>query len=139
MGIKMINPQAKVILASFLYFSVVLEKNNMLDKIPNDLKKLFRKLGFISQKYQQHIASVTDEIDIITKDCKYDVDFLLLSVSMLIDYYDQVSGKPRYFTPMSCKEIVTLQDEILDTAPSDLVDNTFDFSELLVKGLLNGN
>ena len=132
------NNQAKVIVASFIYFATVMEKNEIVDDIPKGLKKLFRKVAWISEKYSKHLELVTNEINEILKDVDKEIDFMLISVSLISEYYEQMKGKKRLFTPMSYAEIVDIQDECIELNNKN-ANSTFDVCEILVRGLLNEN
>ena len=129
------NPQAKVLFASFIYFSIIMEKNDMLDNIPPNIKKVFKNLSDITKMYSHHYRDITDELNVILKDIDKDVDYMLLSVSIIAEYYEQMRGRRRYFTPMKWDEIVKLQEECLELSDKDAVD-TFDVAELIVERLL---
>ncbi len=129
------DKQAKVIMASFIYFAIVLEKNETADKIPESLKTLFRKIAWISEKYKSQTKLVTDDLNEILKDTDVDVDFMLLSVSLISEYYTQMRGKKRLFTPMKWNEILDMQEECMQLSDKNTLD-TFDVAETIVKGLL---
>ena len=129
------NNQAKVLMASFIYFAIVMDKNNLADNIPEDLKKLFRRLGWVTQKYSHRYQEVNDEMNEILKDVHKEVDYMLVSVAIIAEYYEQMRGKKRYFSPMSWKEIVNLQNECLELSDKNFKD-TFDVAELIVRELL---
>lgn len=129
------NNQAKILMASFIYFAIVMDKNDLSDDIPKDLKKLFRKLGWVTQKYSHKYQEVNDEMNVILKDVNKSVDYMLMSVSIIAEYYEQTRGKRRYFTPMSWKEIVKLQDECLELSDKNAKD-TFDVAEIIVREFL---
>jgi len=130
-----VNNQAKILMASFIYFAIVMDKNDLSDDIPKDLKKLFRKLGWVTQKYSHKYQEVNDEMNVILKDVNKSVDYMLMSVSIIAEYYEQTRGKRRYFTPMSWKEIVKLQDECLELSDKNAKD-TFDVAEIIVREFL---
>ena len=129
------NNQAKVLMASFIYFAEVIEQNNMADNIPKDLKTMFRKLSFITQKYHKHLDDVVLELNSILKPINKDVDFMLMSVSLITEYYRQMRGKKRHFTPLSYKDIVTIEDECIEMSRLN-VNDTFDIAEMIVEKLL---
>ena len=128
------NKEAAIIIASFIYFAIVMEKNEV---IPPKLKTLFRKLGKLTSMYDDDLTQYTEEINEAIKDLDYQIDFLLASISIISCYYEHMRGHKRLFTPMSHKEILELQDELIE-ANSDRVDATFDYCDILVSRLLKG-
>ena len=127
------NNQAKIILASFMFFAISIYDE---EEISPKMRKLFRKLSWLSEKYKHHSKALEDEINIILQPLNQEVNLMLLSVSLISEYYEQMKGKKRYFTPMSWSEIVDVQDECIALNKTN-VDNTFDICEILVKELLN--
>ena len=127
------NNQAKVIFTSFIYFSIVIEKNNW--EISKELIRLYSKLKFLTKMYYKHLDTVVKEASAVIEKLDKDVDFLLLSVTILAEYYEQLRGKKKHFNPMSHKEILLLQDECLELDDSTAED-TFYVAEKLVKELL---
>ena len=122
-------------MASFIYFAEVLAQNDMADNIPEDLKTMFRKLSFMTQKYQKHLDDVILELNAIIKPIDKDVDFMLMSVSLITEYYRQMRGKKRHFTPLSYDDIVTIEDECIEMSKLN-VNDTFDVAEIIVEKLL---
>lgn len=128
------NRHAKVMFASFIYFAMVLEQND--GEVSESLMKLYQKLAKITRLYQKHLDEVTRELNAILRDLEKDVDYVLLSVTILAEYYDQLRGKKKHFCPMSHKAILALQEECLELDDSMAID-TCDVAELIVRELLN--
>ena len=63
------------------------------------------------------------------------MNYILLSVTILAEYYEQMRGKKKHFAPMSHKQILALQDECLELDDSTAND-TFEVAEILVRELL---
>ena len=134
--------QKQVITASFIYFVALIDKNG--GKIPPYLKKAYSKVKFIvqgnlegniSDKAMSQVLDTQRRINEIIKDVNYDIDMLLTSVTILAEYYDQLRGKKKHYYPMSLKEILELQDELLEDC--EHIDSTFEYCEFLVKELLS--
>ena len=128
------NNQAKVIFASFIYFSLVMEKNDY--KVSNELRRLYRKLSNLTRMYENMLDTVVSDMNRILKDIDKDVDYMLLSVTILAEYYEQLKGKRKEFNPMSHKQILMLQDECLEE-DCTTANDTFEVAEIIVRGLLN--
>ena len=129
------NNQAKIMFASFICFAVYIETRKK--EMPNNLKKFFRKLAKITKLYEKNLSIVNDELNQILKNVEGDsVDLLLLSVTIVSEYYLQTRGKKTLFYPMSWDEIRDLQDECLEKVDSNTSDTTFDVAELIVKEML---
>ena len=127
------NKEAKVIIASFMYFALVVERN---EKMPEKLKKLYRKVGKISSMYQNQLTKCLEDLNIIIKDLDYEIDYLLASVTIIASYYEHMRGCKRLFTPISHNDILELQDELINDNDK-LVGSTFDYCDVLVKRILN--
>ena len=122
-------------MTAFIYFSIVMDKNNLSDKIPQKLKNMFRKLAWLTHKYSHNYQNVVDELNVILKPIDKEIDYMLASITIIAEYYEQMRGKKRYFSPMSWKEINELQNECLELSDSNAGD-TFDVCELIVKEFL---
>ncbi len=134
-GGKRMNTQAKVIFASFIYFAMFLDLNKKASNIPEELKRLFRILARLTKMYSHNLVQIEKEMNDILKNINKDVDYLLLSVTIIAEYYEQTKGKKRLFTPMSWEQINNLQNECLELSDKNATD-TFDVAELIVKELL---
>jgi hypothetical protein len=133
--------QRKIIIASFIYFVIVIENNN--GEIPPKLKQAYFKVknivqgnitGNLSDNSLLQVMEVQKELNKILANIDYNIDYLLASVTILAEYYEQLKGKKKYFYPMSHKEILALQDKLLED--STAASETFEFCEFLVKELL---
>ena len=129
------NNQAKVLMASFVYFAEVMEKNNLLNDIPKEFQVMFRKLSWITEKYQKHYGDVINEVNGILKPLNKDVDYLLMSVSLITEYYRQMRGKKRHFTPLNYKQIIKVEEDCIEASKLN-VNDTFDVAEIIVRELL---
>lgn len=130
---KSISNEAKVMFLSFIYFALVMEKNG--GDVGEKMRRLFYKLSRITKLYENYLQDVLNEANNILKDYEADIDYLLASVSIIAFYYEAMKGKKRKFEPMSHKEILLLQDELLE-ADDRLANSTFDFCELIVNKML---
>jgi len=135
-----INNQAKVVLTSFMYFSLYAnscKKNNK--EIQEDIKKLFERMITTVKMYKPLMFDVLEEVKIITKDFgEKDVNSILAAITLVIEYYEQIQGKKRLFTPMKLEKAVNMQCQILETDDSFAKD-TFDYCSFIVSSLLKGN
>ena len=126
------NKQAKVLFASFIYFALIMEQN---EDIPDSLKRLYRKLAKITSMYKDNMEDLLLEINDIIQDKHYEIDYLLASVTIIAEYYEQLKGKKKHFQPMKHKEILELQEECLEMEDKH-ADDTFEYCEFLVSELL---
>lgn len=125
--------EAKVMFLSFIYFALVMEQN---EKIPDNLRRLFYRLSRITKMYDYKLDDVLIEVNEKIRDYKtVEIDYLLASVSIVAFYYEAMQGRKRLFTPLSHKEILELQDELLELNDTNAND-TFDFCEYVVKEML---
>jgi hypothetical protein len=125
--------EAKLMFLSFIYFSLVMEQN---EEIPKKLKQLFYKLSKITRLYEHKLEDVLSEVNEKIKDYKkVEIDYLLASVSIVAFYFEAFKGRKRLFTPFSHKEILELQDELLELSDTNAND-TFDFCEYVVYEIL---
>jgi len=132
------NPQLVCIFASFCWFATVLEMNKDIEPASPKLLALYKNLARLSLcTEEQRKARIAIIDQAITDLPTADVDFLLLSVTVLAEYYAQSSGSKRFYTPMSNKDILMLQDEVLEGMPKSIWKPTFDFAEQFVSKILN--
>jgi hypothetical protein len=136
--------QAKIMFIAFSYFSIVLEENKKSEvNLHIKLKNMFHPLARISFMYQHLLEETVNDVSEAVKEWNKDssVDYLLLSVSIIVDYYEVLKGKKRYFSPMKCEDILDLQEECMGQIEKErkdnMINNTFDFSEFLVNKILN--
>ena len=135
-----IDNQAKVILTSFMYFSLYANSckaNN--HEVPEDIKKLFARTITTIKMYKPYMFDVFKEVQEITKDFgDKEVNSLLTAITIIIEYYEQTKGRKRLFNPMSIDKAVDMQYEILDQK-DNFVEDTFDYCSLVVSNLLRKN
>ena len=112
-----------------------MERNNNLDNIPDNYKKMFRKLSWITEKYKKNCSSTIEEVNEILKPINKYIDYMLMSVSLITEYYRQMRGKKRHFTHISYNEIVSVEEECIEKSNLNIND-TFDIAEILVRELL---
>ena len=97
-----------------------------------DIEKIIAKEGYVFQRKHDGMIFGNEiylGIDYSTGTARQDK----------AEYYEQMRGKKRLFTPMSYKEIVDVQDECLEVVSTEVANDTFDVCEILVKGLLKGD
>lgn len=118
---------------AFIYFALVMEQN---EEIPPKLKRLFFRLSKITSLFKDKLDDVLIDVNEKIKDYEQvNIDYLLASVSIVAFYYEAMKGSKRLFTPLSHKEILELQDELLEISDANAND-TFDFCEYVVNKLL---
>ena len=139
--------QRKIMFASFGFFAVIFEKNKT---IPKTLMNYYQKLGNITKGYEKYITKDWEDINRIIlryenqqkkmglSDKEMEIDYLLLSVSILATYYEFTSkGVKRWFYPMTYGQILNIQDEIISNLEKNnkkyIIKQTFDFIDYLVK------
>ena len=143
--IEVVN-QRRIMLASFMYFSMVMKINRIE---PNQyFINLYRNVGRITNSYRKYMEEDVNEINKIIKSFEsknsekenLEIDYLLTSVSIISSFYDQTRGKKRFFYPMSYKDILELQDNIIDDLREKdnefMIKNTFDFCDYVVREIL---
>ena len=127
------SKESKVMFLAFIYFALVMEQN---EEIPPKLKRLFFRLSKITSLFKDQLDDVLIDVNEKIKDYEQvNIDYLLASVSIVALYYEAMKGSKRLFTPLSHKEILELQDELLELSDANAND-TFDFCEYVVNKLL---
>lgn len=146
---KTIQKEIKIILIAFIYLSMMLEENRKHNKgiISSRMKTIFYPLAKISTMYKHLFTDTTNIVNEISKkwESEKDVDFLLLSVTLVAVYYEAFTGKKRNFTPLKVNDILAIQEECINNIyheikdereASVLIENTFSFSEFIVDYIL---
>ena len=128
------NNQAKIILASFIFFALDTYEQEITPK----MKKYFRKLSWVSEKYQHHAKDLENELNGILIEEQGTINSMLMSVTLLNLYYDLMRGKKRLFTPMSYAEILDVQEECIELSGEN-TKYTCDLAEIIVRELLKEN
>jgi len=139
--------QRLAIQAAFMFFALVLEQNKDFN-ITDNLKRIFTKLSVITKSFEKFLHKDVNAINSIVKqfEAEYidtenpgneaDVDYILLSVTIIAVYYEKTKGKKRYFYPMGYNDILEIQDEIIEDLEKNnkdyMIDQTFDFADYLV-------
>lgn len=138
--------QRKIMFASFGFFAIVFEKNNVL---PKQLMNYYQKLGHITRGYEKYMTKDWADINRVVlryenqqekqgkSEKEMEVDYLLTSVSIIATYYDLTIGAKKWFYPMSYEQILNLQDELIEDLDKNdksyMVSQTFDFTDYIVK------
>ncbi len=135
---KKTNAQLLTLFASFSWFAQVIELNKDNNSITPELMNLYKKLARLCLCNQKVLSERTSRINAIVKKSKADmsVDFVLLSVSIIAQYYELMRGKKRLYTPMSHKQIIELQDEAMEGMETQLWKDTFDYAEYITAEIL---
>jgi len=136
--------------AAFMFFALVLEQNKDFE-ITEGLKRIFRKLSVITKAFHKFLHKDVETINTIIKEFEKehfdtqkigneaDVDYILVSVTIIAVYYEKTKGKKRYFYPMGYNNILEIQDEIIEDLEKNnrvyMVNQTFDFVDYLVQEL----
>ena len=140
--------QRRIMLVSFMYFSMVIKINKI--EPSQYLISMYRNVGRITNSYRKYMEEDMSVINKIIKRFEsensekenLEIDYLLASVSIISSFYDQTKGKKRFFYPMSYKDILELQDEIIDDLTEKdsefMIKNTFDFCDYVVREILRG-
>lgn len=133
------NKEILVIFASFSWFAQVLEANRDNGSVTPDLMSLYRKLAGLCMCNQEDLSKRVSKINTVVKSTNFSksVDYLLLSITIIAEYYLQMRGKKRLYSPMTHSQIIELQDEALEGMPTQLWRDTFDYAEFIVNGLLS--
>lgn len=142
--------EAKILLIAFIYFSLVLEENKKDGEeiLTTKMKNIFHPLAKVTSMYRHLFEETKKTMDEIITEWgkKENIDFLLLSVTIVSTYYEAFSGKKRSFTPLKIEHIVDIQDECIEmihgeiknkNEANNMIENTFLFSEFLVNYILN--
>lgn len=132
--------QMQIIMTAFGFLSIFMEQNK--EKLNDNFKRLFRKLAKVTQLYENKIDEFTKSSNEIIKKINFtkDVDYILVSVTIIAEYYEQLKGKKRYFSPLSFKKILQLQEEAIEyNKNGDIINDSMDFAELFVKNSLNAS
>jgi len=139
---KIKKPSAQYILmfSAFAWFAQVLEMNKENEPNPR-LLRLYLNLAKNANINEEKRKLVMERIqEVLNKiSTEKTVDYLLLSLCILGEYYDQLRGKKKHYQMMSHKDIVELQDEVLEGMPRDIWEPTMDFATEYVKEILKGD
>ena len=130
------EPQLLIVFSAFSFFAHFMDINKE-NEIDPKLLSLFKTLARLCKCSEEELHTRAEDFNKVIKALPAEeVDFVLLSVSILAEYYQQLKGKKRYYTPMSHDNILELQEECLEDMPRELWVATFDYAEKLVKLIL---